>query len=382
MTQQQSIEVEPTPPPPDLALVVHSLSGGGAESLAATHGNHWVQAGGRFQLLTFDLPRESDYELSPDVQRVSLDLLQDSSSIWQALTHNRNRIRTIRRAIEQANPQVVLSITTVPNILTLLACRPLNIPVIVSEHIDPQRQPLSRIWRSLRKLTYPRAAGIVVETAPVAEYYRQITGSIPVQVIPNPVQPPTLPTADAPRRADGRHTVIGMGRLVPQKGFDLLIATFAELAARHPNWDLKIIGGGESEQSLRQQIAATGLESRIELCGWLLNPTPQLAQSDLFVFSSRFEGFGIALMDAMACGRPVISFDCPHGPAEIIRHDVDGLLVPAEDVAALEAAMDQLMSSPEDRQRLGQRAPDVLNRFGNQAYFAKWHRFLNSVRPS
>ena len=125
--------------------------------------------------------------------------------------------------------------------------------------------------------------------------------------------------------------VVAMGRLSPEKGFDLLIDAFARLAAQHADWRLEIAGEGPERDALQRQIDAAGLQPQVQLVGWVSDPERFLSRSALFVMSSRYEGFPVALLEAMACGVPVISFDCDSGPREIIRPDVDGVLVPAGD---------------------------------------------------
>lgn len=172
-----------------------------------------------------------------------------------------------------------------------------------------------------------------------------------------------------------------MGRLDRQKGFDLLIEAFSRIAAKHPDWSVHILGDGSERAALEALIESKHLAGRVVLRGWVDDPVAELRAAELFVLSSRFEGFPNALLEAMACGLPAVACDCPGGPAEIIRAGTDGLLVPPEDTAALAAALEQLMSDDELRARLAGRASEVKRRFSVERFFEQWEAVLRGAEP-
>ena len=176
--------------------------------------------------------------------------------------------------------------------------------------------------------------------------------------------------------------MVAIGRLVDQKGFDLLLDAFAQLAAEYPDWSLMILGEGPLRVELVARARAFNLEQQVHFPGEVADPFPILREADLFVLSSRFEGFPNVLCEAMACGVAVISFDCPSGPAEIIRHGVDGILVPPGDVPALVAALDHLMRHQDERERLASRAPEVVKRFSRDKVLLLWEQLFEDVNSS
>jgi GalNAc-alpha-(1->4)-GalNAc-alpha-(1->3)-diNAcBac-PP-undecaprenol alpha-1,4-N-acetyl-D-galactosaminyltransferase len=158
-----------------------------------------------------------------------------------------------------------------------------------------------------------------------------------------------------------------------------LLDAFSQVAGPFPEWQLSILGNGPLKEALEAKSRALKLAERVRFEGACTDPFSAMRAADVFVLSSRFEGFPNALTEAMACGLPVISFDCPCGPAEIIRHEVDGLLVPPEDVAALATALARLMASPQERQRLGARAPDVVVRFSKEKVLGMWEQVFDAL---
>jgi glycosyltransferase involved in cell wall biosynthesis len=367
----------------NITLVISSLERGGAERIISILASAWAGLGKNVTLIFFDGREAPAYPLHPGVHLVNLGITGEATANYLQATHrNIRRLRLLRRAIRQSRPDIVISFLDFPNIITLLSTRGLNVPVVVSERANPQYDELKPIWELLRRSLYPRAAALVCQTSAMVDMLQQKI-KIVGYAIPNPVALPATVTAD-PVRDLGRiteRTAVAMGRLVPQKGLDLLLDAFGRIAGRHPEWSIKVLGKGPLKGQLEAQADSLGLRSRVSFLGAVPDPFTILRAADLFVFPSRFEGFGNALVEAMACGLPAISFDCPAGPSDIIRHGVDGLLVPAEDVAGLAEAMDHLMSDGGERERLARRAPEVLTRFALQPVLAMWEKMFNDILP-
>lgn len=362
----------------NLTLVVHALHGGGAERVAATMASQWAAHGDHVTVITLAAVDSDAYPLDSRVTRIGLDWMRRSRSPLHAVWNNLRRLGAVRRSLQAADPTVIVSLTDQINVLTLLAARGLRLPVVIAEHSDPRRQRMPPAWERLRRWAYPRCAAAVALTGGVADHLRQLVRGRPVYVIPNAIGPARVTVWDVSQR-DPR-TLVAMGRLSREKGFDQLIDAFARLAARHPDWRLLVAGEGPERAALQAQIARGGLDARIHLVGWIDDPAQFLARGALFVLPSRYEGFPMALLEALACGLPVVAFDCDSGPRDILRPGVDGRLVPAGDVAALAAAMDELMRDPAARDQLGRRAVEVVERFSLDNYRRRWDEVLDACR--
>jgi len=350
----------------------------------STIANYWAGKGWVVTLITLDSLASDFYNLHPRVNRIALDLMVESIYTLQAIKNNLIRIFRLRIAIKLSKPDVVISFVEITNILTLLATYGSAFKVVVSERIDPEYYEIGRLWRVLRRATYPCSSIIVVQSQQVKLWIARYITNTKIAVIPNPINhepidknPVSLAEYIGPNEI--KNTIIAMGRLSFQKGFDMLIRAFAKIASCSPGWRLIIFGEGEDRDALESLVREFNLFGRVFLPGRVNNSRQILAQADLFVLSSRYEGFPNVLLEAMACGLPVVSFDCPSGPREIIRHGVDGMLVPPENVKTLSAVMKYLMSDGSARKRLADRGPEVLERFGLEKTMAMWEEVLHDV---
>ncbi len=361
-----------------ITLVISNMSFGGAQRVMSILVNYWARKGWKVTLLTMDDGSEPPfYDLEKSVLHIPLGIIGASVNLLAGLWNNLKRIYVMRQAIFYSNPDVVLSFMDETNVITLLATQGLNLPVVVSVHTDPTACPISKIWEQLRQWTYPRADKIVVLSQAAQNFFSpQLQNRI--SIIPNPVLRPKFEKNPFGQQLV-KPAVIALGRFAEEKRFDLLLQAFNKLKDRHPQWTLTILGEGELRpelESLRQEL---GLGDRVYLPGSVKNPYEFLQQADLFAMSSSFEGFPMALCEAMACGLPVISTDCPSGPREIIRDGVDGILVSKVDAEALAAAMDRLMSDEKERQRLAARAPEVTQRFSLDKIMEMWEAAISEV---
>ncbi len=358
-----------------VTLVIFSLVAGGAERVMAAMANFWAEKGWIVNLLTLDSGAEPPfYPLHPAVFHQPLALGSKVKSVFEALRANFDRVRRLRAAIRETKPDIVISLMSETNVLTLLAMAGTKVPVLVQEQNDPYHQWIPKAWNILRRWAYPSADHVVVLTERSLSFFsRRVRNR--ARVIPNPAMvsiPPRQPFS-----SNGHSkTMIAMGRLVRQKGFDILLQAFARVAGKHPEWSLEILGEGRLREKLEAQVESLGLRDRVRLPGTTKEPHEKLRRADLFVMSSRHEGFPLSLCEALACGLPAISFDCPTGPREIIRDGIDGVLVPPEDADALAGAMSQLMGDAKRRETLAGRAPEVLDRFGIQQVMGIWEALI------
>lgn len=355
-----------------LTLVIPSLACGGVERVVATMANYWAACNHKVTVLTFDDGGEPPFfPLSSNVRHIPLALNRDSSNAAKALRNNFRLIRTLRSYIHNSHPDIVISFLTRTNVRTLLAAFGLNVPVIVSERADPKIENPGRIWKLLRRLTYRSASGIVAHTRASAAYLSQLL-KLEVADIPNPV----CVTSDAHRSpTPGKPTIVAAGRLELEKGYDVLIESFSRVAHDIEGLTLRIFGDGAERTKLESLRSQLGLDSRVSLPGQTREISSALDEATLFIAPSRFEGFGNSICEAMARGIPVIASDCS-GPREIITPGTDGVLVPIEDVEALAAEMARLLKDIEERQRLGNAASQIRNRFSLESVMDRWDALI------
>ncbi|MGD0961491.1 MAG: glycosyltransferase family 4 protein [Methylomonas sp.] len=360
-----------------ILIFIYSLGNGGAERVAANLANHWAKTGKEVIIVTLAPQSHDSYRLDPAIRRISLELAVNSNHILAGLFNNIRRIAALRKLLRQLRPDIALGMMSTANVLLSLAAWGLpNLRTIGAEHIHPPKMSMGYAWTTIRKIAYGLLNAVTVLTGKTRNWIEKNTDAKEVFVIPNPINWPLV--SESPRiepRAicpPNRHILLAVGRLHMQKGFDWLIESFCRLAPKYPDWDLVILGEGLQRGQLETLISESGFDERIFLPGQTGNVGEWYDIADVFVMSSRFEGFPNVLVEAMGYGLPVVSFDCDTGPGDIIRNDYDGLLVPADDVAALTASLDKIMGDPALRLRLAQQALEVRTRFSPEKIAEMW----------
>lgn len=359
-----------------IVLLIPTLHGGGAEAVMARMASWWAARGADVRLVTF-FADARDHPLHPAVRRVLLDDIPvpegASCPEWPQEAGAVARIRIALEEIVAERPEAILPVLAfLPRmgLRAILAARGLPCRIVAAERTFPPSLPLPEDVEDLRRRLYPEAAALAVQTERCANLWgRRIVPHGRCHVIPN--FPLPAPAAAPPR--DPEPGFLFVGRLSEEKRPDLLLRAFAVLrraTARMPR--LTIVGDGPLEAEIRNLACEPDIAGGVAFTGRLADPRPLMAGAHALVLCSDFEGFPNVLLEAMACGCPVIATDCAAGPAEIVRHGTDGLLVPPGDADALAGAMRRLWEDADLRNSMAARAPDVLERFSQETIMRRW----------
>jgi len=363
-------------PVKNLTLIIATLGAGGAERVLSLLAREWQRREIRITVITLGGAETDHHLLPPGIERVALNALAPAQSRLDTLRINYRCTLKLRKALRRSAPDVIISFMDKTNVLALMAAVGSGVPVIVSERIDPRHYTLAPGWQWLRRRLYPQAAALVVQTESVATWARGIMPGEKVHVIANPVM--VLDAKGiAPDWLPAGQFICAMGRLDYQKGFDLLLQAYAKLPVEAP--PLVIVGEGPERSAFEKLVEDLSLEGRVLLPGRLSNPAMVLSRAKLFVLSSRFEGFPNALLEAMASGLPVVSFDCPSGPADIIRNGENGLLVDAGDRDALRDAMARILAEPGEAAAMAKAARAVVDEFSLENITDQWESVIAIV---
>lgn len=328
---------EPQPEPLRIAFLLPHFRPGGAERVVL----NWIKAldRSRFQPVLMLGKRDGAFldEMPDDVEPIILGGGRALLRSWH-----------IGRQLRRHRIDMAYAATNAMN-LALMQARAQDTKRIVSEHTMPDAYLATAKWRWFRtrqmRRLYPRANAVAVPTSAIASALgRVIDQPMTVHVLPNPVVETVSKVTHAPK---GQH-LVSAGRLVPEKGFDLLIDAVAQLREQGVDCTLAIYGEGPQRSQLDMQIDSLGLGNHVQLCGHVADLRPVLQKAALFVLASRREGFGNVLIEAMSAGVPVLATRCG-GPDSFITDGNNGWLTAPEDSAQLANKIIALFADPQTR---------------------------------
>ncbi len=266
-------------------------------------------------------------------------------------------------------------VSTRPSLNLFVAKHATNKVVKVGqEHINFESHD-EELKRSIIK-SYPKLEYLITLTDKDNDNYKEIfkNSKIKIRKITNSVIDLNYEKSQLNQK-----TILAAGRLDYVKGYDLLINAFSVVAAKHPDWNLKIFGKGAEKKKLEKQIQEKHLYKNVFLMGPTNKLQEEFNKASIFAVSSRMEGFGLVIVEAMQKGVPVVSFDCPHGPSEIINHGEDGLLVNNGDVVRLAESLIKLIEDEKLRRKLGNNAYENASRFSIEQIGREWEDFFNGI---
>ncbi|MEU6737761.1 glycosyltransferase family 4 protein [Streptosporangium sandarakinum] len=274
----------------------------------------------------------------------------------------------LRRELRRLRTDVLITTRAGLNIMAARFARR-KVIRIAQEHLHFEAHKPG-IFQEIREW-YPNLDAVITLTEADERDYRAMLGGGRTRVI---TIGNGLPATPRPRSRQENRIVLAAGRLVPVKGYDRLLKAFAQVVQKRPDWKLRIYGEGRSGDKLVRQSVKLRLHNNVTFMGPTEDIEGELAKASIHAVSSRFEGFGMTIIEAFSCGVPVVSFDCPRGPREIITSGHDGLLVPADDVDALAEGLLRMIDDEEGRHRMARNALETAARYDMSAVAERWER--------
>lgn len=360
---------------------------GGVERTLIDKANYLVQQGHSVTIVTFEQGQHPfAYKLDDRIEHYELDCRRFTLyryprykrffKLWQM---NRRFVQRWKAYVEKAKPDIVVTTTNSGDFLREILTAKDKTKIVVESHTafiyDKGSNSLIRkLWLKRYMRIVKQGKIIISLTQGDAQFWKE-HGAGRVIVLPNPLTmyPETIDDVEK-----DPYRIIFVGRFDKVKRIDLLVSAFALIAGKYPLWHIDIYGGGETAD-FEQLIRDKHLVNRIKVH----KPTPEIfteyKKSQMLVLCSSYEGFGLVLIEAMSCGIPCVSFDCPYGPPEIIKDYYNGLLAKNGDVKDLADKMEWLITHTEERHAMGLNAHQYAAQFKNEVVMKDWENAYNAL---
>lgn len=282
----------------------------------------------------------------------------------------------LKKILKRLNPDIVINFWFQSAYLTALMKRNMSYKIIYSERSNPDDKQYHGFLGVIRKMTLGKIDGFVFQTNAAKEYFNKDVQRRSV-VIPNAVSV----HRSRDKNAKKKKAIITVGRLHEQKNMPLLIKSFAMISNKHPEYQLYIYGDGELRIQLQDLINEMGLGDRVHLCGVTKDIHDKIANAEIFVLSSDYEGMPNALLEAMALGLPCISTNwAPGGIVDIIKDSDNGIIVPRDNVKELSTAMESLINDRKLLRKIAKNGLSSSKKYNPENIFKKWDNYLKMVK--
>lgn len=353
----------------EIVFLMSSLGMGGAERVVVSLAN-WIvtNTDSNVTILKF-IDEKSSYPLNDKIRII--DMPKSNKNRFLNIV---DRYNFCKKEFSNIEPDIIISFFNKTQLYAYLS-KPKKTVLIGSERCNVLE--LSFYEKLFSKAIAKKCDGFIFQTERVKKYYPKKVRKNSA-VIYNAIS--NQKAIDASKKNYLKENIItAMGRLNPQKGFDILIKSFKKVVSEFPNYKLLIYGEGEEREKLQSLINSLSLENNVKLCGNDKDAIYTVAKSKIFVLSSRFEGMPNALIEAMATGTACISTDCDFGPRELIENNHNGILVPIDDEKVLAEKIIYLLKNDITREDLGNNAKSILTKLDSETIYKKYYDYLSKV---
>jgi glycosyltransferase involved in cell wall biosynthesis len=357
-----------------VAFYIGSLCKGGAERVFVNLADFFRKNGYRVTMVT-QYRKEDEYELPDGVTRVISDLGEEELNNSRVVNFCR-RVKKLHRIWKTEQPDVVLSCVGKNNFMAVVTTMFTGTKPVVSVVGEAKEEYPTRLMRMLANLLFPHAAGIILQTER-SKYFFSKKIQRKAVIMPNSLNPAFV----KPRYEGEREKrIVSVGRMDANKNQEMMIRAFAAISDKYPEYTLTIYGDGELRSHIEETARSLGVGNRVFLPGIIPDVAAKIERASLFLLTSYSEGVSNALIEALATGLAVIATDVPSGgTVELMEDGVNGLIIPAGDVAALQKAMDRLLGNPAYMEQLGREAAKIQERLKPERVNELWRAYFEGI---